>query len=59
MAECVSGDNLTVLVMDSRESKVLLDALLHLYEDDDKYLIVTSDGDRVVLLRLMDAIGVV
>lgn len=57
MAECVSGDNLTVLVMDGRESKVLLDALLHLYEDDDKYLIIASDGDRSILLRLMDAIG--
>jgi hypothetical protein len=58
MAECVSGE-VTVLVMDAHESKVLLDALLHLYEDDDKYLIVTSDGNRAVLLGLMDAIGAV
>jgi hypothetical protein len=57
MAECVSGD-VTVLVMDKRESKVLMNALMHLWEDDDKYLIIANEWERGTLRNLMDAIGV-
>jgi hypothetical protein len=57
MAECVSGD-VTVLIMDKRESKVLMNALMHLWEDDDKYLIIANEWERGTLRNLMDAIGV-
>jgi len=58
MAECVSGD-VTVLIMDKRESKVLMNALMHLWEDDDKYLIIANEWERGTLRNLMDAIGAV
>jgi len=58
MAECVSGD-VTVLIMDETECMVLMSALMHLWEDDDKYIAVTSDYQRGILHGLMDAIGVV
>jgi hypothetical protein len=57
MAECVSGD-VTVLIMDKRESKVLMNALMHLWEDDDKYLIIANEWERGTLRNLMDSIGV-
>jgi len=56
MAECVSGD-VTVLIMDKRELKVLMNALMHLWEDDDKYLIIANEWERGTLRNLMDAIG--
>ena len=58
MAECVSG-KVTVLVMDERESQVLMNALMHLWEDDDKYLIIANEWERGTLRNLMDAIGIV
>lgn len=58
MAECTSGD-LTVLVMNVDESRVLMQALTRLWEDDSECLILANEWERGALHSLMDAIGVV